>query len=184
MLKAGLEAATTAKQKSEAEASNPFGPNLVARLAMNPKFRGYMEDPSYMAKLQMLQTNPQAALATMQSDPRMMETLSFVLGIDLSGAGGPGDPGSAPTEAASASAPAPAAASAPEPAQEPAPEEVELTEEEKAEREKKQKAIAKKNEGNEFYKQKNFEEVCVGATLWSGRRRLTPWLLCAGLAML
>lgn len=139
-----------------------------------------------MAKLQMLQTNPQAALATMQSDPRMMETLSFVLGIDLSGAGGPGGPGgpgSAP-EAASASAPAPAAASAPEPAQEPAPEEVELTEEEKAEREKKQKAIAKKNEGNEFYKQKNFEEVCVGATLWSGRRRLTPWLLCAGLAML
>lgn len=162
MLKAGLEAATTAKQKSEAEASNPFGPNLVARLAMNPKFRGYMEDPSYMAKLQMLQTNPQAALATMQSDPRMMETLSFVLGIDLSGAGGPGGPGgpgSAPTEAASASAPAPAAASAPEPAQEPAPEEVELTEEEKAEREKKQKAIAKKNEGNEFYKQKNFEEA-------------------------
>ena len=145
MLKAGLEAATTAKQKSEAEASNPFGPNLVARLAMNPKFRGYMEDPSYMAKLQMLQTNPQAALATMQSDPRMMETLSFVLGIDLSGAGGPGGPGgpgSAPTEAASASAPAPAAASAPEPAQEPAPEEVELTEEEKAEREKKQKAVA------------------------------------------
>ena len=85
-----------------------------------------MEDPSYLAKLQMLQTNPQAALATMQSDPRMMETLSFVLGIDLSGAGGPGGPGSAPTEAASASAPAPAAASAPEPAQEPASEEVEL----------------------------------------------------------
>lgn len=160
MLQSGLKAATEAKTRAEQQSRSPFGPQMLARLALNPKFREYMNDPSYMAQLQMLQSNPQA-LGSMQNDPRMMETLSFLLGIPLQGPGGPGGPGgpSGSPPAASAPAAAPAPAPSKEPEEDPADMDEDLTAEEMAVRERKQRAEAKKNEGNAHYKKKEFEQA-------------------------
>jgi hypothetical protein len=73
-LKDGLREATKAKTTSAAGkssggssgraggaagaggfATNPFGPDMFARLAGNPRFVPYLEDPAFKAKLQALQ---------------------------------------------------------------------------------------------------------------------------------
>ena len=158
MLKEGLKGAQEAQAKASRQARSPFGPNMVARLATHPKFREYLADPTYMAQLQMLQSNPQN-LGMMQNDPRMMETLSFLLGIDLQGAGGPGGP--AGPGAAAAPAPAPAPASGKAEVVDPAEDEVDedLSAEELVKKERQAKAKAKKEEGNAHYKKKEFDEV-------------------------
>lgn len=52
--------------------ANAFGPDMMARLAAEPKFVPYLADPSFVAKLQNLQRNPNNMQANL-SDPRIME---------------------------------------------------------------------------------------------------------------
>merc|ERR1712151_166895 len=61
--------------------SNLFGPDMMAKIALDPKTRVYMNDPDFMAKIQMLQNNPDE-LGTMIKDPRIMEVFKVMLGMN------------------------------------------------------------------------------------------------------
>jgi len=88
-LTSGLESAKAAKAPPPSAAggmlpgmNNMFGPDMMAKIAMDPKCRGYLGDPEFMKKLQTLQSDPNS-LTTMLSDPRMMDVFQLM----LSGAG-------------------------------------------------------------------------------------------------
>merc|ERR1712032_1485065 len=54
---------------------------MMAKIALDPKTRVYMNDPDFMAKIQMLQNNPDK-LGTMIKDPRIMEVFKVMLGMN------------------------------------------------------------------------------------------------------
>merc|ERR1712032_1535435 len=58
-----------------------MGPDMMAKIALDPKTRVYMNDPDFMAKIQMLQNNPDK-LGTMIKDPRIMEVFKVMLGMN------------------------------------------------------------------------------------------------------
>jgi len=58
---------------------NLFGPEMMAKIAMDPKLRGYMSDPDFMAKLQLLQKDPNQ-INTLMNDKRIMEVFMAMLG--------------------------------------------------------------------------------------------------------
>jgi stress-induced-phosphoprotein 1 len=153
-----------------AQAQNPFA-DLAAWCTVHPKFREYMSDASFAAKITMLATNP-SALSAVGADMRVMEVIAERLGLDLGGAPGGEDDGAMPpagaTSSAAAGAAEAAAAAAAEasPVEEPEPE---YSEEEKAEMERERAeaaAAAKvradadeaKARGNAFYKKREFGE--------------------------
>jgi len=114
-----------------------FGPQMIAKLAGHPKFGPKLQDPAFMMKLQMMQTNPQAMLA----DPEMMEVLQAIISSGQDGGDTPfGNPGSMPT--------APAQQQQSRPAAKPGAKKDELT-----------PAMAAKERGNALYKEKKFEEA-------------------------
>ncbi|KAH7355697.1 hypothetical protein BKA66DRAFT_475028 [Pyrenochaeta sp. MPI-SDFR-AT-0127] len=140
-------------------------PNMIQKLAANPKTAPLLGDAEFMGKLQQLKTNPNLVGQFMQ-DPRFMQVMGVLLGIDMQfggpGAGGPGGP--APREAEedvempdARPTPTEQPKKAPEP--EPVPEPVEETEEEKAAKEAKAKADELKKKGTEFYKKRQFDEA-------------------------
>ncbi len=151
-LKKGLEDVTREKDAPPsgaggAPAGGLFGPQMLAQMAMDPRFKQYLEDPSIMSKIQMVQQNPNL-MPTMLSDPKMMEMLSLLMG----------------QENQSAPAPAPAPPKKKEEPQKEEPMEVEedwsnLSPEEREKKETQKKAKSKKEEGNEFYKKKKFEQA-------------------------
>lgn len=161
-LKSGLEAAKKAKEgpspSSRGGMPNLFGPEMMAKIALDPKLRGYMSDPDFMAKLNKLQTDPNS-LATMLSDPRIMEVFQVILGangMEMK----TGDEFRAEQEEKRASSPK--KESKPEP--EPEPMETEedvsgLSQEELKIREDKKAALAAKENGNTLYKSKKFDEA-------------------------
>jgi len=124
-----------------------FSPTMLAQMAMDPRFKQYLEDPSIMTKIKMVQQNPKL-MPTILSDPKMMEMLGLLMGESTGAVEQP---------------PAPASTQAKE--EEPAkPMEVEenLSNLSQAEREKKEtenKARLKKEEGNALYKAKKFDEA-------------------------
>jgi len=161
----GLEEVRRVRAEAEAAASranNPlaklFGPELLSRMAMHPKYRGWLTDETFMAKFRMLSANPTAAMQTGLQDPQLMEIIQFALGMP---AGGPEDfPGGEPAAPAPEAQASASKESEPTPAPEPEPEpEVELTEEEKADRDRVARAQEAKARGNALYKAKNFEEA-------------------------
>ncbi len=153
-----------------------FGPDMMAKIALDPKTRGYMSDPEFMKKLELLQRDPNQ-LSNMLSDPRIMEVFQVILGMQgmkmqtgdefraeqedakMSSA----DAEESSATAASTSAPAPAAApkKEPEPEPEPEPEEdwSDLSPEERQTKENQKAAVAAKLKGNELYKSKKFDEA-------------------------
>ncbi|ANB13018.1 Hsp90 cochaperone STI1 [Sugiyamaella lignohabitans] len=119
-------------------------PATFAKLANHPKTSEYMKDPAFVAKLEGLQNNPMAALTGASSDPRLMEAMAVILGIEMPAGAGPGS-GPAP----SSSEPKPAESAKPkEP--EPEPEPVDTD---------KQKADEEKSLGNAAYKKRQFDEA-------------------------
>jgi tetratricopeptide (TPR) repeat protein len=136
-----------------------FGPQLLSKLAGHPKFGPKLADPTFMTKLQMVQSNPQLLM----SDPEMMEVLQVILGSNGGGAGGDGDNDDdqpfrpAPSSASSSSAPSAAAAS--KKAEPPQPPDEDLTEEEREAKKRKLEAVAAKERGNMLYKEKKFTEA-------------------------
>lgn len=177
--KSGLEAV---KRAIDAEASsdgagggaaglgNMFNdPQLFQKLANNPKTSGLLADPTFMAKLQRIRSNPNS-IAQEMGDPRFLQVMSVLLGIDMSfgdpGSGsGPGavsEPGETkePEEdtpmpdvrPSPDSRPAPKS-KAPEPEPEPEPEDEETIQLRKA----KEDAEAEKKLGSESYKKREFD---------------------------
>eukprot|EP00586_Coscinodiscus_wailesii_P004858 CAMPEP_0172483384 /NCGR_PEP_ID=MMETSP1066-20121228/10360_1 /TAXON_ID=671091 /ORGANISM="Coscinodiscus wailesii, Strain CCMP2513" /LENGTH=593 /DNA_ID=CAMNT_0013247223 /DNA_START=156 /DNA_END=1937 /DNA_ORIENTATION=- len=144
---------------------NPFaGGDLIARMAMDPKLRTYLNDADFMQKIQQLQKDPNALMG-MIGDPRIMEVLSSVIG---GGRGGPDDDGGPPP-------PAPPAADTkaaeskveskektPDVEMKDAEEDEEddmgdMTPEELKKHQDKKESVKVKAQGNALYKKKDFE---------------------------
>mmetsp|Transcript_5198 Transcript_5198/g.10757 ORF Transcript_5198/g.10757 Transcript_5198/m.10757 type:complete len:558 (+) Transcript_5198:66-1739(+) len=146
-LKRGLEDVTREKDAPPPGAGGPpgtglFSPQMLAQMTMDPRFKQYLEDPTIMAKIKMVQSNPNL-MPTMLSDPKMMEMLGLLMG-----------------ESPAAPVPAPAKKKE-EPKKEMEVEEdwSSLSPEEREKKETQKKAKLKKEEGNEFYKKKKFAEA-------------------------
>jgi stress-induced-phosphoprotein 1 len=147
-------------------------PQLIQKLAANPKTSKFLADPAFMQKLTQIQNNPSDSQAIFQ-DPRMLQVMGVLMGIDMDmmGMGGMGGMGgdptatSAPKEAEedvpmtdarpASSQPEPPKAAAKAPAPEPEPEDEEAAERAKA----KAAAEEEKRLGTEQYKKKNFDEA-------------------------
>ncbi|KAL4779420.1 hypothetical protein BJX76DRAFT_340775 [Aspergillus varians] len=140
---------------------NMFGdPQLFQKLASNPKTSALLADGEFMAKLKRLQQNPNNIGEEMR-DPRFLQVMSVLLGIDMSfgappeGAGPSGAP-----EVQEEDVPMPdVRPSAPK--KEPEPEPVPEPEDEEAAAKKKAQEAgdAEKKIGNDFYKKKQFDEA-------------------------
>lgn len=140
-------------------------PNMIQKLAANPKTASLLGDAEFMSKLQQLRTNPNL-VGTYMQDPRFLQVMSVLLGIDMQ-FGGPdagGQGGAASKEAEEDidmpdARPAPTEQSKKAPEPEPVPEPEEETEEDKAAKEAKAKADELKKKGTEFYKKRQFDDA-------------------------
>lgn len=168
--KSGLDAVKRAVEAEANDSGAGLGgmfsdPNMIQKLAANPKTAALLGDAEFMSKLQQLQKNPNMAGAFMQ-DPRFLQVMSVLLGIDMSfgqgpGAGGAGDAGAKEAEEDVEMPDARPAPSQPkkEPEPEPEPEPVEESEEDKAAKKAKAEADELKKKGTEFYKKRQFGEA-------------------------
>ena len=66
-----------------------FGPDMWPKLQANAETREYLKDPSFVARLQAMQSNPNN-LGSMLSDPRLSKALGVILGVDLTAMGANG----------------------------------------------------------------------------------------------
>ncbi|OQS06544.1 hypothetical protein THRCLA_01414 [Thraustotheca clavata] len=145
----GIEDVEKDKANSADPLAGAFGPDMFAKLAMNPRVRHFLNDPEFVAKLQQVQQNPRK-LNEYMNDQRMMTVLGELLGIG--GMMNRDDEPEAPPTPAETPKPTP-------PAPEPVVVEEDLTDEEKAVRVSKKAAEECKARGNTFYKQKQFTEA-------------------------
>ena len=145
-------------------------PQMIQKLANNPKTRGLLADPQFMQKLQRLRQNPND-IGTEMQDPRFLQVMSVLLGIDMSFANPSGEGSGAPevndtkeaeedipmpdARPASAQPAEPAKAHEPEPKAEPEPEPED--EEAIAAKKAKEEAEAEKKLGTENYKKRQFD---------------------------
>lgn len=153
-----------------------FGPELMAKIAMDPKLRGYMSDPDFMSKLNQLQQDPNS-LGSMLSDPRIMEVFQLILGQQgmqmktgdefraeqEAKQAAESASTSASTSASESTTPAKKPKSEPEPEPEEMVEEEEdlshLTPEERKIKEDQKAAVEAKTRGNDLYKSKKFDDA-------------------------
>lgn len=140
-------------------------PNLIQKLASNPKTSSLLADASFMAKLQSIRQNPNN-MQELFNDPRMIQVLGVLMGVDM-------DVRDAPPEGAAGSSNSrveteedvpmtDASAKKPEPAKkepEPEPEPEELDEEALEKKKAKEAADKEKLLGTENYKKRNFDEA-------------------------
>lgn len=135
---------------------------MIQKLANNPKTRSFLADPQFMQKLQHLRQNPNDIGGAMQ-DPRFLQVMSVLLGIDMSMGGAPGD--GAPDFGGSKEAEEdivmpdarPSSAKPTEPTKAPEPEPEPEDEEAIAAKEAKEKAEGEKKLGTENYKKRQFD---------------------------
>lgn len=163
-IKSGLD---SVKKAMESEApgaglANLFSdPNMIQKLAANPKTSSLLGDPAFMAKIQQFKQNPQGA-ADLFDDPRMIQVMGVLMGVDMDIAN-PGDPRFAQAQGQSQDqempdAPKPAPKqSKPEPKPEPEPEPEELDEEALEKKKAKEAADKEKALGTENYKKRQFD---------------------------
>lgn len=174
-LKKGLQDVKEAKASSEQDAGaggNPFSnlfsdPNMIGKLASNPRTAKHMSDPAFVQKLIQIQQNPQLASSALQ-DPRMIEVLGALMGVDMSATTreeGSNDlppgytqtsPDSPPPAASSSSSSRPTQPAAPAAAAE---EDMEMEDDEEAQAKK--AALSAKQAGSEAYKKRDFDEAIV-----------------------
>ncbi len=162
-------------------------PGMLAKLAANPRTAKHLADASFMQnvcarrapnlppallalttvffQLQLIQQNPQLAQAMLGSDPRMIDVLGALMGIDMQGFSRPegsdevppGVPKSAvspPSSPPPSAKPAPAASSS----KSREPEDVKMAEAEEDDEDAaaKKAAEAEKNLGADAYKKRDF----------------------------
>lgn len=135
-------------------------PQMIQKLAKNPKTAKYLADPQFMGKLQQLAKNPQD-MGQALGDPRFLEVMGVLLGVDMQQMGMPPEdgPSGRPTEAEE-DIPMPdvrpqSEKKAPEPEPEPEPEDEEAIAAKKA----KEDADKEKQLGTENYKKRKFDDA-------------------------
>ncbi|KAG2489588.1 hypothetical protein HYH03_011869 [Edaphochlamys debaryana] len=165
------EGMRTALEEARAASSRPSGgagglfssPQLLMKLAMDPRGKALLQQPDFMKMLADVQRDPSTINMYLQ-DPRMQLVLELALGAKFARAGEDEGPeangghddheGHAHPHPPKPKAPEPTAAKKPEPAPEPASH---LSEEEKELAAKKAAAAKEKEAGNEAYKKKEFD---------------------------
>ena len=150
-LKSGLAEVMKAKSASERGSGGGLGglfsPQMLTKLVGHPKFGPKLSDPTFMTKLQMMQSNPQLLM----KDPEMMEVLQALLGGNF-GADDSGEESSLPPASTSSS-------TYQKPVQTKIDPDENLTADERDSKKRKQSAIAAKERGNALYKDKKFSEA-------------------------
>jgi stress-induced-phosphoprotein 1 len=139
-------------------------PNLIQKLASNPKTSAFLADPTFMAKLRNLQQNPSNS-QDLFSDPRMIQVLGVMMGVEMDMAmpseTGTGASGSSyrAAEAEDEEMPDVPPPKASKKAPEPEPVVEELDEEALEKKKAKEAADKEKALGTENYKKRNFDEA-------------------------
>lgn len=160
MAQSGLSSVESAESAQYSQPDMGIGkifldPQLISKLKANPKTAEYMNDPDLVGKLLQIQANPQASMSLMMSEPRLMNIMAALMGIDLNMA----DPESA-VPSKEKSEPVPKEETKTEkteakPAQTSAPE----TEDVEMEDSSKVQAEEIKAQANTLYKQRKFDEA-------------------------
>lgn len=156
-------------------------PNLYAKLAANPKTASYLADSTFMAKLQQMKSKPDLS-QDMFSDPRMIQVLGVMMGVDMSMMSGDeamskdgplGKTGAEDEEMPDLMPGGGNPRKAAEPEPEPEPEEVE-DEEAVAAKKAKEEAENEKKLGTENYKKRQFDEAIAHYTkAWELHKDIT-----------
>ncbi|CAH0029713.1 unnamed protein product [Clonostachys rhizophaga] len=136
-------------------------PQLIQKLASNPKTSSLLADPSFMAKLQLIQKDPQN-MQSLFDDPRMLQVLGVLMGVDLETRESAPE-GANVQEFPMTDAPPPEPKK-PEPAKAPEPEPEEIDEEALEKKKAKEAADKEKALGTENYKKRNFDEAIAHYT--------------------
>lgn len=144
-------------------------PNLIANLRSNPKTAELMKDPELVQKVMNVQQNPQANAMQFMTDPRMMQIMAALMGIDMDAAPGAGPAGASEPEKEEPKA----EKETPKP--EPAASEPEITASEPEPMEtSKAEADAAKAEGNTLYKQRKFDDaIACYSKAWDLHKDIT-----------
>lgn len=177
--KTGLEAvrrAVDAEAKADGLAGDPSGglgnmfndPQLYQKLAANPKTSGFLGDAKFMNKLQNMKNNPDAMGQEMMSDPRFLQVMGVLLGVDMQmggpemaekmageGAGRDGGEEDVPMPDARPTQTREETKKAPEPEPEEEPEDEDAVAAKKA----KEEADKEKAEGTACYKKRQFDDA-------------------------
>ncbi|ELP93943.1 stress-induced-phosphoprotein, putative [Entamoeba invadens IP1] len=139
--------------------------NWKAKLAANPKTAAYVQDQTFCEKMERLSKNPNE-LQNEMGDPRVTEALMALMGIDTSNFEQHEPTNKMEEEPKKAEEPK---------KEEPKKEEVKMEEEETPEAKAKKEALVEKQKGNEFYKNKKFQEAldCYSKALELDPKELT-----------
>ena len=145
--------------KDDADADEAFNkmwsdPNLLGKLATNPKTRPYLQQEDFMKMLAELQRDPNAMQKHI-NDPRMMDLLSVVLNVNVMS----GEEAKKEGWMGQQQQQQPTAAKKEEPTKKKNTAEEIRKEEEASLPEHKRRALKLKEEGNVFYKKRDFERA-------------------------
>jgi stress-induced-phosphoprotein 1 len=168
-LKSGLADAEASKSRSRPRppsGSSPFGdmfssPDVWAKIQADPRTRSYLQQPDFVAKLREAQRDPSSVTRHI-SDPRMMQVIGLLLGINIQTA----DRDQAPTfdddnsESSETSSKVDSKPDHGAPVHpEPEPEPMDIPDDEKEKKARKAEALQEKEYGNAAYKKKEFESA-------------------------
>ncbi|KAI6105404.1 chaperone [Pisolithus sp. B1] len=135
-------------------------PNLIGKLAANPRTQKHLQDPTFVQKLNMMQQHPRLAESALSSDPRMIDVLGVAMGVDLQGFSreeGSNDlPPGFQTQHAE---PSSFTSSPPQPSSPPRSSPSTWTEEDQEEAKAKAEALQLKAKGSAFYKERKLDEA-------------------------
>lgn len=144
-------------------------PQLLQKLSANPKTAPFLADPSFMYKLNQIKSQPSMS-QDLFSDPRMIQVLGVLMGVDMDMMGGGGAAGQAGPGAGAREAEedvpmtdARPTKTEPAPAKEPEPESEE-DEEAAAKKKAKEEADKEKALGTAEYKKRNFDDAVAHYT--------------------
>lgn len=141
-------------------------PNLITKLASNPKTSSLLSDPSFMQKIQQIQRNPKSLdFQEMMGDPRFLQVLGVLMGVDMQMREAPEEAGPAGGEAKEAEEEMPdlerhkpeSATKEPESAPEAEPESMEVDDDSAEKKKAKEQADKEKALGTAEYKKRNFD---------------------------